>query len=177
MPPLTCLPLPGRPVTRRDNNMALSAASALRTRPRRHFQNGTPRAGATSHMSGSTPGSSSGVLIGCCAQRKPTTEVKPKATETQRSTRFKFLRGTRGPGQPPLRPGPRLSPRSSRQGSPLFLSSSVPDLQLPPKPSSPPSWLPSLPLWELLGNCRETPCAQQGIIAESGQPGGNASLP
>ncbi|CAN0403936.1 unnamed protein product, partial [Rangifer tarandus platyrhynchus] len=99
------------------SNTALSAASALRRRPLWHFQNWTPRAGTTSRVPGSTPCPGSAVLTGRCAQREPTTEVKPNATETRRSTRFMSLRGARGPG---------LSPRSSRQGSPLFLSSAVP---------------------------------------------------
>ena len=82
------------------------------------------------------------------------------------------------PGSTLCGPGPRLSPCSSQHRLPLFLSSAVPDSQLPPKPSSPPSWLPSLPLRELLGNCRESPHAQPWwSLRESGQPGGNASLP
>ena len=89
-----------------------------RQRPRRHFQNWSPRAWTTSRVSGSALGSDSAVLTGRCAQREPTTEVKPNTTETWKSTRFKSLRGARGPG---------LSPRSSLQGSPLFLSSAVPD--------------------------------------------------
>lgn len=128
-----CPPRPGPPLTLASrsqhapspaetaeddlSNAALSAASALQAKAE-HFQNWSPRAWTTSHVSGSAPGSGSAVLTGRCAQREPTTAVKPNATETWRSTRFKSPRGARGPG---------LSPRSSRQGSPLFLSSAIPD--------------------------------------------------